>query len=77
MSIIKEKQDQTFETLKSEFEYKNKMQSPKLEKVVLNVGTGSTRIDKKKIELIEDRLIKIAGQKPAYRKAKNLLQLLN
>ena len=67
---IKEKQNKTFDILKSEFEYKNKMQAPKLEKVVLNVGTGSVRVDKKKTDLIMDRLIKITGQKPAYRKAK-------
>ncbi len=66
----KEQQNKTFDTLKSEFGYKNIMQSPKLEKVVLNIGTGSTRLDKKKIELIQDRIIKITGQKPAYRKAK-------
>ncbi|MCK4918216.1 MAG: 50S ribosomal protein L5 [Candidatus Pacebacteria bacterium] len=70
MNSIKEKQNTAFDTLKSEFEYKNKMQSPKLEKVVLNVGVGSIRSDKKKTELVEDRLTKIAGQKPAYKNAK-------
>ncbi|MBU4536892.1 50S ribosomal protein L5 [Patescibacteria group bacterium] len=70
MSIIKEKQDQIFEILKSEFGYKNKMQTPKLEKVVLNVGTGSSRNTKDRDTLISDRLTKITGQKPAVRKAK-------
>ncbi|MBU1046758.1 50S ribosomal protein L5 [Patescibacteria group bacterium] len=67
---IKEKQNQTFETLKSEFGYKNKMQTPKLEKVILNVGTGSSRNTKDRDALILDRLTKITGQKPAVRKAK-------
>ncbi|MCK5021687.1 MAG: 50S ribosomal protein L5 [Candidatus Pacebacteria bacterium] len=67
---IKEKQKNTFDVLKTDFGYKNKMQAPKLEKVVLSVGVGSSSVDKKRIELIEDRLTKIAGQKPAHRKAR-------
>ena len=45
------------------------MQTPKIEKIVVSVGTGST-VDKKKVELMEDRLRKITGQKPSVRKAK-------
>lgn len=70
MSIIKEKQQKAFDSLKEQFSYKNKMQAPRLEKVVINIGTGSTRLDKNKVTLIEDRLTKITGQKPAYKKAK-------
>ena len=63
-------QEKTFDTLKSEFGYKNKMQTPKLEKVVLNVGTGSSRNTKDRDEMIADRLAKITGQKPSVKKAK-------
>jgi ribosomal protein L5 len=42
------------------------MQAPKLEKVIVSSGIGSQK-DKKKIELIADRLAKITGQKPAPR----------
>ncbi len=70
MSNIKEKQNKFFSEVKKDFAYKNVMQSPKLEKVVLNVGVGKSSKDKKRMELINDRLTKISGQKPAPRKAK-------
>ncbi len=66
---IKEKQNSAFETLKHEFQLKNKMQSPKLVKVVLSSGTGSAK-DKHKKTLIGDRLAKISGQKASERTAK-------
>jgi large subunit ribosomal protein L5 len=59
----------TFDALKQDFGYKNVNQVPTIEKVVVSVGTG--RIDdKQKIALIQDRLAKITGQKPAPRPAK-------
>ncbi len=66
---VKEKQNKAFEVLGKEFGYKNKMQAPKVEKVVVSSGIGSLK-DKKKIELIADRLQKITGQKPATRESK-------
>ncbi len=59
----------SFKGLKDKFGYKNPMQSPKLVKIVISTGTGSVK-DKKKIELIADRLAKITGQKPAPRSSK-------
>lgn len=58
-----------FANLKDKFGYTNKMQPPRIEKVVVSTGVGSIK-DKKKIELIVDRLAKITGQKPAATKAK-------
>jgi len=58
-----------YESLKGEFGYKNVMQSPKVEKVVISVGTGKVQ-DKAKIALIQDRLALITGQKPSRRPAK-------
>lgn len=66
---VKEKQAKAFEALKPVFGYKNAMQAPKFTKVVVNVGIGSLK-DKKKIEVINDRLTKITGQKPALRGSK-------
>lgn len=66
---IKEKQKKSFDHLKAEFGYKNVMQAPKLVKVVISCGTGSQK-DKKKKELIGDRLNKIAGQKVSEKGAK-------
>ena len=45
------------------------MQAPRILKVILSTGIGSTK-DKNKIKLIADRLGKITGQKPAVRQAK-------
>ncbi len=69
MKSVKEKNNTAFETLKGTFGYKNRMQAPKLVKVVVSSGIGSLK-DKKKIEMIADRLAKITGQKPAVRGAK-------
>lgn len=69
MNIIVEKQKKAFESLKGAAGYKSIMQTPKITKVILNVGIGSLK-DKKKIEIITDRLTKITGQKPAPRAAK-------
>jgi large subunit ribosomal protein L5 len=59
----------TFDALKSEFGYENVMQAPKLVKIVVSVGVGSIK-DKKRTDLIKDRLIKITGQAPASRGSK-------
>ncbi len=69
MKTIKEQQNSTFEALKEEFGYTNVMQAPRLVKVVINSGTGSSK-DKGRNDLIADRLSKIVGQKPAPRAAK-------
>lgn len=55
--------------MKGAFGYKNKLQSPHLVKAVISTGVGKIK-DKKKIEIIEDRLARITGQKAAPRGAK-------
>lgn len=42
----------------------NAMQVPKLEKIVLNIGLGRAKDDKKMIEVATNTLTKITGQKP-------------
>ncbi len=69
MQTIKEKNNAAFEALKVTQNYTNKMQTPKIVKVVVSAGVGSFK-DKKKIDLVEDRLSKITGQKPARKGAK-------
>ncbi len=69
METIKQKTAKAFEALKGDFGYKNAMQAPKIVKVVVSSGVGSQK-DKKKIELIADRLSKITGQKPVRKGAK-------
>ncbi len=67
--ITKQQQQSTFETLGKEFKYTNVNQSPKLMKIVVSSGVGSAK-DKARIKLVEDRLMRITGQKPAARLAK-------
>ena len=75
---VKEKVIGVFEKMKknsgalsSEFHYKNVMAMPKMQKVVINVGTGTAiKKDKNKNEAIALRLAKITGQKGALRGAK-------
>lgn len=69
MSLTKEKQNNIFSSIKDKLNYTNVSQSPKIEKVIVSTGVGSTK-DKKKIETIIDRLTKITGQKPSARQAK-------
>lgn len=66
---IKEKSKKAFEALKAERGYKNRMQAPKLLKVVISSGVGSFK-DKAKFKIVEDRLARITGQKAAPRGAK-------
>ena len=68
---VKEKEKEVLEKMKEVFHYKNTMATPKMQKVVINVGTGTlVKKDKNKNDLISDRLTKITGQKPALRGAK-------
>jgi large subunit ribosomal protein L5 len=62
----------SFKALKEPLKLKNAMQTPRLVKVVISSGFGSIK-DKKKIELIADRLARITGQKPAVRATKKAI----
>ncbi|KPQ01233.1 MAG: LSU ribosomal protein L5 RplE [Rhodobacteraceae bacterium HLUCCA12] len=57
--------------LKEEFGYKNDMQIPRLDKIVLNMGIGEAVKDTKKVKSAEADLTAIAGQKAVITKAKN------
>jgi large subunit ribosomal protein L5 len=70
MESVKNKQKNSFAVLKDQFGYTNIMQAPKLVKVIVNTGVGKTKGDKKKMELIANRLAKITGQKAIERLAK-------
>jgi len=50
--------------LMEQFGYKNPMQVPRIDKVVLNMGVGEAVNDRKKVELAATDLALIAGQKP-------------
>ncbi|EEX14638.1 50S ribosomal protein L5 [Citreicella sp. SE45] len=57
--------------LKEEFGYKNDMQIPALDKIVLNIGCGAEAVrDSKKAKSAQEDLTKIAGQHAVTTKAK-------
>ena len=57
--------------LKEEFGYKNDMQIPRLDKIVLNIGCGAEAVrDSKKARSAQEDLTRIAGQKAIVTKAK-------
>jgi large subunit ribosomal protein L5 len=57
--------------LQKELELKNVHQVPRLEKIVVNVGLGRAKDDKKTIEAAKNTLRKITGQEPVETVAKN------
>src|SRR3990170_5755108 len=68
-SITKQRQQSSYLALAETFGYTSPMQGPRIEKVIVSSGVGKKR-DKKQLEIIEDRLAKITGQKPAARGAR-------
>ena len=56
--------------LKEEFSYKNDMQIPRLDKIVLNMGVGEAVKATKKVKAAQEELTLIAGQKAVITKAK-------
>jgi len=58
------------QAMTEKFGYKNKLEIPKLDKIVLNMGVGEATQDKKKVETAASEMELIAGQKPVITKAK-------
>jgi len=56
--------------LKAQFGYKNALQAPRIEKIVLNIGAGEGAADNKKIQSAQNDLTAIAGQKAVITRAK-------
>jgi len=65
MSRLKEHYEKTIRpSLQSQFQYRNVMQVPRLEKIVINMGVGEATSDSKKIDAAMKDMSQIAGQKP-------------
>ena len=62
--------DQICPSLTQKFGYKNRMQLPGLEKIIINMGVGEGSADKKKIEAAVQEMTLNSGQKPVVTKAK-------
>jgi len=59
--------------LMKKFGYKNAMQVPKINKIVLNIGAGEAAVDSKKIQAAVNDLTAIAGQKVVVTRAKKAI----
>ncbi|MBR5969010.1 MAG: 50S ribosomal protein L5 [Lachnospiraceae bacterium] len=62
--------DEIAPAMMSKFGYKNPMQVPRLEKIVVNVGAGEAKENVKILENAAGDLMTITGQKAVYTKAK-------
>ncbi len=69
MMLSKEKVQTSFEALSEQFGYTNRLRAPRIVKIVVSSGVGSAK-DKNRIQVVEDRLARITGQKAAPRAAK-------
>jgi large subunit ribosomal protein L5 len=76
MTRLKKQYDEKVRpALTKEFGYKNPMQVPRLEKIVINMGVGEAVNDSKKIQAAADELTRIAGQKPVVTKSKKSIAI--
>lgn len=62
--------DTIVKELQAELKLENVQQVPKLEKIVVSVGTGKKKDDKRHLEIVRNTLTKITGQAPVERLAK-------
>ena len=62
--------NEVVKVLQNKFNYKNVMEIPKIDKVVINMGVGEAVKDSKKIEIAQKELASITGQFPIITKAK-------
>jgi large subunit ribosomal protein L5 len=62
--------DRIVKAMTERFGYKNRLQVPRLDKIVINMGVGEATQDKKRVETAAAEMQQIAGQKPVITKAK-------
>jgi large subunit ribosomal protein L5 len=63
-------EDRIVKAMTEKFGYKNRLEVPRLDKIVINMGVGEATQDKKKVEQAAAEMQLIAGQKPVITKAK-------
>lgn len=72
MTRLKETyQKEIIDGMTKKFGYKNVMQVPKIEKIVINMGIGEAKENSKVLDAAMNDLAIITGQKPVTTKAKN------
>lgn len=71
MSRLMERyQNEVVKSLMEKFNYSSRMQAPKIEKIVLNIGVGDAVSNSKLLDEAVNELSLISGQKPVITKAK-------
>jgi large subunit ribosomal protein L5 len=74
MARLKDRyQNQVVPAMVKEFNYKNAMQVPRLEKITINVGIGEATQNIKAIDTTVAEIAAIAGQKPVVTRAKKAI----
>lgn len=68
--LRKDYDERIAKAMTEKFGYKNRMEVPRLDKIVINMGVGEATQDKKKVEGAAAEMQLIAGQKPVITKAK-------
>ena len=68
--MAKHYEEQVRPALRERFGYRNAMQIPRLEKIVVNMGVGDALQDAKLLDAAVNELGQITGQRPSVRKAK-------
>ena len=71
--LLKRFNDEIRARLTQEFSYKNPMQVPRLDKIVINMGVGEATADQKKLDAAVAELTAISGQKPVKTVAKKAI----
>jgi large subunit ribosomal protein L5 len=63
-------EERIVKAMTEKFGYKNRLEVPRLDKIVINMGVGEATQDKKKVEQAAAEMQLISGQKPVITKAK-------
>ncbi len=71
--LLKLYQEQLISELQKKFSFKNKMQVPRLEKIVVNMGVGEAIENSKSLESAMEEMQIIAGQKPSSARSKKAI----
>ena len=68
--LRKDYDERIAKAMSEKFGYKNKLEIPRLDKIVINMGVGEATQDKKRVDAAAAEMQAIAGQKPVITKAK-------
>jgi len=68
--LLQKYREEVVPALMRRFGYKNVMEVPRIEKIVVNMGVGEAKEDQRTLEAAMRELAMITGQKPAVRKAR-------